>query len=160
MYAGQAVRLDHVAQHVYRVVLNNTLIGQTTFRDQFAQAANTGGVHFHAKIVILRIGRGYRCRGFTHAKTDFQNLGSASAKYGIKIVRRGNVGHADFGHHPLVVTQLRARDATLTQHKAANVPVRIVRLTGRISRFYLLFVQNVLVQEPIRPVVGEDGSAE
>jgi hypothetical protein len=88
---------DHVAQHFHRVVLADALVGDAAFGDQFAQAADAGGVHFQPEVVVLRIRGRDGVRGFPHAAADLEYLRCRTAEHDIQIERRGAYGMPIFG---------------------------------------------------------------
>jgi hypothetical protein len=118
--------------------------------DQLAQAADAGRVHFDAEIVVLGMRGGDRRRGLAHAEADFQNPRRRSPEQGVEIDTLRN-GNADLRHHLFVIALLGIRDTPLATHETADVR----RPTGRVRRLL-----PGHAYEPIRPVVGDEGSAE
>ena len=112
-------------------------------------------MYFNTDVVVLRIGLGDGGRGFSHPETDLQDTRRTTAEHRIEIERSGGIGDTDAGHHFLVVTLLRVRYPALAQHEAADMPCP----PGGINVF-LFFAQDNLAHEPIRPEVGDEGSAE
>jgi hypothetical protein len=151
VHPGQRSRPKHVAQHLDRVVLDDAQIVQTQFGNQFAQAADARRMHFDAEVVVLRVRRGNRRRGLAHAETDFDNPRRRTPEQRVEIDPRRAVGNADADHHLFVIALLGIRDPPLATHETADVP-------GATGSVHGLLASHAY--EPIKPVVGEEGSAE
>jgi hypothetical protein len=102
---------DHVAQHLDRVMLDHAQVGDAARGDFLQQAADAGGVHLDAKVVVLRVPLGDGGRGFPHAAADFEDAVGAAAEYGVEVERRRLVGNAPARHAFFMEAALRVGDA-------------------------------------------------
>jgi hypothetical protein len=78
--------------------------------------------------------RGNRCRSLAHAETDFENPRRDASEQRLEVDRRRAIGHADAGHHLLVITLLGIRNAPLAAHETADMPGRPGRRDGVAAR--------------------------
>ena len=151
VHSGQRGFGDHVLQDFDGIVLNDALVAEAVFCHQLAQAADARRVHFDTEIVVFGMRCGNCRRGFTHAEADLEDARCVSSENVVQIEPGGRVGNADLRHHRFVIALLGIRDTALPQHEAANRA-----MPGGFLRFF----QKTPAYEPIRPVVGDEGSAE
>ena len=117
----EAVRRDHVTQHLHRVVLDDAHVGERLRIDQFQQIADAGGVHLDAEIIILWLRGSDGRRGFAHAETDFENFRRSAAEQVLQIQLRLGKRHAITRQQGFAGALLRVGNAALTQNVAADV---------------------------------------
>jgi hypothetical protein len=77
--------------------------------------------------------------------------GAARPNSASRSTRVATVGNADAGHHLFVIALLGIRDPPLATHETADVP-------GATGSVHGLLASHAY--EPIKPIVGEEGSAE
>ena len=157
MDSGEHAGGDHLAQNLDGIVLDDAQIGQFPFGDQFAEVADPRRVHFDAQIVDFGVARGDFRRSFAHAETDFDDTGRTPPENLGQIDLSGGVGDADARQHRFAETLLTVRQPALAQNETANVMAGGLAAVVAVRRGVRPVGHD---QEPIRPLVGDEGSAE
>lgn len=135
---------DTVSQYLNGIVLDNPQIIQMSFTDLFKQGSNTGRVYLNAEKIMVRLLLGDVGSGLSHTKTDLDNARRFTAKHGIQskrlaLPRQDEVG-AEFSQGAFLAT-------------AHTASAQDEALDGA------MFGIGGFVQDPIMPVVGEEGLA-
>jgi len=120
VHAVKGHRWNHVAQHLDRVVLDYANVGEAVFDDAVEQASHARRVHLDADIVVFRMCRSNARAGFAHARPDFENPRRSAPESSIEIERRAGVRYAEPRQQRLARAPLRAGEAALSQHVAAD----------------------------------------
>ena len=150
--ARKAVRGDHVAHHLDRVVLDDAYVAQAGAADLVEQAADARVVHLDAEVVVFGVRRRDLRRAFAHPEADLDDQRRAAAESGGRVEPRVRIRDAERRQQRVVGPLLRLRDPPLPQHEAADVPC----VQGFVAR---IAAAQAGLPGVIRPAVGELGVA-
>ena len=131
MHAVERVGLQHVVEHLDRVVCADADVGQLLFADALEQRADARLVHFAAKEVGLGHQGRDRRGGFAHAEADFQHRrrgatehsGEVDGMFGVRQQKQ----RAEFGKG----AGLALGGAASAAHEAFQASVQGMRRVGR-----------------------------
>ncbi len=123
----QAVRRDHVPQHLHRVMLHDAQIAELGGVDALQQRAHARRMHFHADEIRLGLCCGDLRRGVAHAEADFEHPRRGAAEYGGPIGDGVGIRHDPARPQFRQRARLRLGGAPGAQHKAADaaLPERV-----------------------------------
>ena len=160
MHAGQRVRRNHVAQHLERIVMDHTKMGELLRVDAFQQCADAREEHLDAEEIDVGTARGDRRRRLAHAEADLEHRGRAPSEELRKVERLGRIRHAVARQQFVERAPLSLRHMTATQRETADMADRRTRRLRRRGR--LVGRRGSGAHAPgldgaITPALGDDG---
>jgi undecaprenyl-diphosphatase len=120
VHAVQAVRRDHVLEHLDGVVLDDADIGEILLADQLEQRAHARLVHFDPEKIVGWPGAGDLRRGPAHAEADLQHARRTASENAFPVGQRGRIGHDEARAEVVERAALAGRDAAGARHEAAD----------------------------------------